>query len=389
MNIGQRTYNNKQALEKAIKTLFARITYAPTFASGSLLTTTPVVLTKVAASSLINGYTLALTVNAAAANPTDTLLATFGGTAAATTLEITTNDGTNNPTTQADGTIGTTTPIVLTEVTLLGVLGNGKTLSLVVNAAAANPGATLLVDVTGNANAIVINITPNDGTNNAATPVDLTTAELVELINSGTVVGKTVTVTDVGTLLNNQTAAGGDATPLANGGEGDGEVALFANGANTAVGLTTAELVELFNTGAVVGKNVTVTDVGALRNDQTAAGGDATLLVAGGEGDGLTATFEGAEDFTYDNKYGFESFTLTAAGTIRAYLEDRYVYLRAIHGMIIDATARDFTVQVKADQVSASTPYIDLYTLTGGVATTLPTNTKLMIEASFKNTTVI
>src|SRR5690606_2126704 len=58
-----------------------------------------------------------------------------------------------------------------------------------------------------------------------------TTAELVELINTGAVVGKTVTVTDASALRALQTATGGGAAALANSGEGDGEIATFTGGA--------------------------------------------------------------------------------------------------------------------------------------------------------------
>lgn len=107
---------------------------------------------------------------------------------------------------------------------------NGNTFTLEVAAAADNPTDTILAEFTGTAGAIVLTITPNDGTNNGATPVDLTTAELVELINTGAVVGKTVTVTDASALRALQTAAGGDATALADAGEGDGVVGTFSGG---------------------------------------------------------------------------------------------------------------------------------------------------------------
>lgn len=139
---------------------------------------------------------------------------------------------------EAEGSLATTTPIDLTSVAA-GAARNGSTLELVVNAAAANPTDTVLVAITGSADEIVVTVTPNDGTNNAATPVDLTTEELVELINTGAVAGKDVVLTDANSLRELQTAAGGDTDPLANGGEGDGEVATFANGANAEADLAT------------------------------------------------------------------------------------------------------------------------------------------------------
>lgn len=55
---------------------------------------------------------------------------------------------------------------------------------------------------------INIIITPNDGTNNGSTAVNLTTAELVELINNGSVTGKNVTITDSSGVRTFQTATG-------------------------------------------------------------------------------------------------------------------------------------------------------------------------------------
>lgn len=130
---------------------------------------------------------------------------------------------------KATGTLDLTADITLTSV-LMGTARNTNTFTLQVVAAAANPSATILAVFTGTATAIICTITPNDGTNNAATPVALTTANLTELINTGLVTGKTVTITDGSSLRAKQTATGGGATPLADTGEGDGVVATFTGG---------------------------------------------------------------------------------------------------------------------------------------------------------------
>lgn len=132
----------------------------------------------------------------------------------------------------ASATLNLTNDIVLTSVAA-GAARNTNTFTLQVLAAAANPTDTVLVDFTGTAAAIVCTVTPNDGTNNTATPVDLTTAELVELINTAAVVGKNITLTDGSGLRNDQTATGGGAQNLADGGEGDGVVGTFSGGANS------------------------------------------------------------------------------------------------------------------------------------------------------------
>ncbi len=135
----------------------------------------------------------------------------------------------------ATATWATSTAITLTSV-VIGTGRNTQTVTLEVLAAAANPTDKILADWTGTAAAIIITITPNDGTNNGASAVDLTTAELVEYINTGDVAAKTgqITETDASSFRDDQTATGGDATVLADAGEGDGEVATFANGVDGA-----------------------------------------------------------------------------------------------------------------------------------------------------------
>lgn len=380
--MANRTFNNVQSLERLIKKLYLKTTYTPVSATASLATTVPVVLTNVLPNSLYNGRTTTLQVLAAAANPTNTVLAAWTGTAAATVITVTPNSGANNPTAQAFGSLATTTPIVLTKTVAAkaGSAGNGCTLTLEVLPAAANAGNKVLVDVTGTAAAIVITVTPDND------PVDISTADLVDLINNGA--HASVTLTDVGGLLNDQTATGGDATLLVDAGEGDHITASFAGGVNTPVSITTAELAELITTGAVAGKTVTVTDIGGIRALVTATGGGAQLLADAGEGDGKVATMSGGSDFTLSNKVGIYSATLTAVGTIRVSLEDRYVALKFVNPILIDSTARNYDVQIKAYDVNPTSgyAYIDLYTLINGTATDLPANTQLMLEFILKNT---
>lgn len=107
---------------------------------------------------------------------------------------------------------------------------NTNTITIQVAAAAANPTNTILAVFTGTSAAITITITPNDGTNNGAVAVNMTTAQLRELITTGAVAGKTVTITDASSLRALQTATGGGAQNLADAGEGDGVVATFSAG---------------------------------------------------------------------------------------------------------------------------------------------------------------
>lgn len=135
----------------------------------------------------------------------------------------------STPAVAAEAILNLTADITLTSVAL-GEARNTNTFTLQVLAAAANTDDEVLVAFTGTAAAIVCTVTPNDGTNNSATPVDLTTEELAELINTGDVAGKNIVLTDASSLRALQTATGGDATALADAGEGDGQVATFADG---------------------------------------------------------------------------------------------------------------------------------------------------------------
>lgn len=158
-----------------------------------------------------------------------------------------------------------TADITYTDVNTAGTSGdrNDSTIEIIVEAAAANPTDTVLVAFTGTAAAIVITVTPNDGTNNSATPVPVTTAELVELINDGVITGKTATITDASSLRTLQTAAGGDATDLAAGGEGDEVTATFASGVNAAFNITTNVITKASH-GFFTGLNVQLTSTATL-----------------------------------------------------------------------------------------------------------------------------
>ncbi len=137
--------------------------------------------------------------------------------------------GVSEPDEAATAVLNITADITFTSVAV-GSARNTTTFETKVNVAAPNPTNTVLVAFTGTAAAIVCTITPNDGTNNGAVPVPLTTAELTELVNTGLVAGKVITLTDASSLRILQTATGGGATDFADGGEGDNIVATFSGG---------------------------------------------------------------------------------------------------------------------------------------------------------------
>lgn len=194
----------------------------------------------------------------------------------------------------ATAVLNITSDITLTSVAS-GAARNDQTFKTVVNAAAANPTDTVLVAFTGSAAAIIATITPNDGTNNTATPVDLTTAELVELINSGVVVGKTVTLTDASSLRALQTATGGGAAALAAGGEGDDVTATFSGGVDSEMDLD-ANTMSIPSHGFYTGLKVAATTSGVLptglaATDYYAIRVDAnTIKLADSQADALAGT---------------------------------------------------------------------------------------------------
>jgi hypothetical protein len=245
--MGNQTYNLRRSWDRSIVDLFARMTYAPTAAVGTLATATPIVLTKVALGSIKNTNTVALVV-------------------AAPTVQVATH---------------------------------------------------VKIDVTGTAAATIITVTPN-----SVGPVNVTSAQLVEYINTGAIA----------------------AIP-----------------------------------------NLDATDVGALRALITAAGGGAIALAHLGEGDGLTATMAGAIDFTYGEHLGVASAFYTATGIIRLNLYEPWPLLKDVHMILEDSTARNFTFQIKAESVSAAAPYVDMYTLTNGVATNIAVGGILLVQLSMKN----
>lgn len=117
----------------------------------------------------------------------------------------------------ATATLATTTAIVLTS-TIKGDSRNENTFKIVCAAAAdndaANAEAVVKVAFTQTADAILCTVTPD------STPAgSITTAEVVEMINTGAVSGKNIVITDSLNLRTLQTASGGGAQVLANNGE--------------------------------------------------------------------------------------------------------------------------------------------------------------------------
>lgn len=226
---------------------------------------------------------------------------------------------------QATATIDLTTDIVLTSVAY-GSSRNTNTFTIQVEAPAANPTDTVLIDLTGTAAAIVCTVTPNDGTNNSATPVTVTTANLVEAINTGAITGKTATITDSSSLRELQTATGGDTTDLADGGEGDADAGTFASG-----------------------------------EDEVAP-----TLVSG---------------------VGFSSISRNGDGDLSVVLDDKFyklVHAKAIHKW---STAQDLNFQIYSETVQ-STKILRIIAMTAGTETDINPSARVMLKVELRNTSL-
>lgn len=188
----------------------------------------------------------------------------------------------------AAATLNLTADITLTSVKK-GAGRNTRTFTLQVLPAAANPTNTILFAFTGTEAAIICTVTPNDGTNNGATPVPVTTANLVQLITAGIITGKFPTITDASSLRTLQTATGGDATDLADGGEGDGVVGTFSGGSGD---FKTARYVSEQYSGTPE-----TTESAQIRTDRQASGQVVTGLTVNGGHSFELAKEEAIEDF--------------------------------------------------------------------------------------------
>lgn len=132
-----------------------------------------------------------------------------------------------NYTTRAEGLADLTTDIIYRTTDIDRIT---DTITIQVLDATTNLADTILLDITGNNSSIILTVTPNNGTNNNSTPVNLTTEQLAMAITGGVTNaydGINVTITDSNNLLYNITASDGDTTNLINNGEGDGVSTTF------------------------------------------------------------------------------------------------------------------------------------------------------------------
>lgn len=101
----------------------------------------------------------------------------------------------------------------------------------------------------------------------------------------------------------------------------------------------------------------------------------------------ITIGASGAPTLTNPGSLGIASVARTSAGLYKITLSDAYPTLLSVKGIVLSATAEDNTFQVKAEDVNG-VKTIDLFTLTGGVATDPASGDVLLLEIALKNTTV-
>lgn len=180
------------------------------------------------------------------------------------------------PGSDAATTILATTAAITLRASRDGDSRNGNTFKIVCAAAAdndaADAAAVVKVAFTQTAAAILCTVTPD------STPAgSITTAEVAEMINTGAVAGKKIVITDPLNLRTLQSATGGGAQVLANGGEvgGTGVIGTFAGaptadfhiggaGLSTDVETLTQQVVEITcpaaNVAGFAGTTVTLVD---------------------------------------------------------------------------------------------------------------------------------
>lgn len=85
---------------------------------------------------------------------------------------------------------------------------------------------------------------------------------------------------------------------------------------------------------------------------------------------------------------GIASVSRTSAGLYRITLQDKYASLKSVDVKHLATAAQDLNFQVKAEDV-ASAKTIDLFCLTGAVATDPANPSVLLVQIDVKNTSVL
>ncbi len=103
------------------------------------------------------------------------------------------------------------------------------------------------------------------------------------------------------------------------------------------------------------------------------------------------ASYVGATPLTLSNGRGAHEVSLTAVGTYKIELQNKFSALRGFKVTLDDATARDFTFQIKDYDMNPTSgkAYINFYSLSAGAETTIPNPSAMLIDIVVKNTAVV
>ncbi len=122
--------------------------------------------------------------------------------------------------------------------------------------------------------------------------LNITSEELVELINTGTVQNKLIKLIDPNNLRVLQTATGGSNEILENNGNGDNISGIFSGSILTPVNINSQQLAEFITTNST-DINITLIDNNNLITDLSIIGGNNQLLESGQNIDGEVVTLSG------------------------------------------------------------------------------------------------
>ena len=106
------------------------------------------------------------------------------------------------------------------------------------------------------------------------------------------------------------------------------------------------------------------------------------LVMVCGNGTGA-----GAADLTGVVGKGISAITQQATGTYRIELEDSYPLLLSCSFNVLHATA-DFEVNASVINLTATIPFVEVRTQTGGAETDLTSSEILFVNLVFRNTSV-
>lgn len=99
-------------------------------------------------------------------------------------------------------------------------------------------------------------------------------------------------------------------------------------------------------------------------------------------------TFGSSGAVTLTEGYGVASASKTGTGDYLITLQDKYVSLKFVEGILLKSTGEDIRVQLKSEDVNGAKT-IAIYTLTGASATNPSSGAVMYLKFDLKNTDVV